>query len=118
MNPFTLAFYPPVVPPSDSLLPSHAEHRILHPDDLPTALPAATLADPATRGSAWQALDVKFRRALPDAWYHRRAAYRAVVMQAAPSLARLDGIDCAKERPRLARTVDKLARQTTAAIES
>ncbi|KPV72496.1 uncharacterized protein RHOBADRAFT_39560 [Rhodotorula graminis WP1] len=117
MNPFTLAFYPPLVPPSGSLLPSHTEHRILHPDDLPTALSASTLADPATHSSAWQALDVKFRRALPDAWYRRRAAYRAVVMQAAPTLERLDGVDCAKDRPRLARTVDKLARRTTAVVE-
>jgi len=115
MNPFTLAFYPPLVPPSDSLLPSHTEHRILHPDDLPSSLSASTLADPATHSSAWQVLDTKFRRALPDAWYHRRAAYRAVVMQAVPTLVRLDGIDCTKERPRLAKRVEKLAKRAAAA---
>ncbi|BGP50011.1 Protein nud1 [Rhodotorula kratochvilovae] len=115
MNPFTLAFYPPLVPPSDSLLPSHAEHRILHPDDLPTSLSASTLADPATHSAAWLVLDTKFRRALPDEWYHRRAAYRAVIMQAVPSLAKLDGVDCAKERPRLARRVEKLAKKAAAA---
>ena len=116
MNPFALAFYPPLVPPSDSLLPSHAEHRILHPDDLPTSLSASTLADPATHSAAWLTLDTKFRRALPDEWYHRRAAYRAVIMQAVPSLTKLDGVDCAKERPRLARRVEKLAKKAAAAV--
>ncbi|GAA6054530.1 hypothetical protein JCM3770_005831 [Rhodotorula araucariae] len=115
MNPFTLAFYPPLVPPSNSLLPSHAEHRILHPDDLPSSLSASAIADPATHSAAWLALDTKFRRSLPDEWYHRRAAYRAVVMQAVPTLARLDGVDCAKERPRLAGRVEKLARKAEAA---
>ncbi|BGP26239.1 leucine-rich repeat protein [Rhodotorula toruloides] len=109
MNPFTLAFYPPLVPPSDSLLPSHSEHRILHPDSLPSFIPPDAIADPATHSSAWQTLDTKFRRALPDEWYHRRAAYRAAILQSVPSLVRLDGIDAAKERPKLARRVEKLA---------
>lgn len=109
MNPFTLAFYPPLVPPSDSLLPSHSEHRILHPDSLPSSIPSDAIADPATHSAAWQALDTKFRRALPDEWYHRRAAYRAAILQSVPSLVRLDGLDAAKERPKLARRVEKLA---------
>ncbi|EGU12181.1 putative Leucine repeat containing protein [Rhodotorula toruloides ATCC 204091] len=109
MNPFTLAIYPPLVPPSDSLLPSHSEHRILHPDSLPSSIPSDAIADPATHSSAWQALDTKFRRALPDEWYHRRAAYRAAILQSVPSLVRLDGSDAAKERPKLARRVEKLA---------
>ncbi|BGO93388.1 hypothetical protein NBRC10512_005555 [Rhodotorula toruloides] len=111
MNPFTLAFYPPLVPPSDSLLPSHSEHRILHPDSLPSSVPSDAIADPATHSSAWQALDTKFRRALPDEWYHRRAAYRAAILQSIPSLVRLDGIDAMKERPKLARRVETLAQR-------
>ncbi|GAA5867490.1 hypothetical protein JCM8547_007523 [Rhodosporidiobolus lusitaniae] len=109
MNPFTLAFYPPMVPSSESLLPSHAEHRILHPDSLPSSTPASSIADPATSSKAWQTLDTKFRRALPDEWYHKRVAYRSVVMQSVPTLLRLDGVDCAKERPKLVKRVEKLA---------
>ncbi|GAA5886699.1 hypothetical protein JCM6882_005862 [Rhodosporidiobolus microsporus] len=114
MNPFTLAFYPPLVPSSEGLLPSHAEHRILHPDDLATP---SSISDPSTSSKSWQVLDTKFRRALPDEWYHKRAAYRAVVLQSAPALVRLDGIDCAKERPRLAKKLEKLAsKQVKAAV--
>ncbi|GAA5825295.1 hypothetical protein JCM11251_006925 [Rhodosporidiobolus azoricus] len=106
MNPFTLAFYPPVVPSSEGLLPSHTEHRIVHPDDLSSP---NSISDPSTSSKSWQVLDTKFRRALPDEWYHKRAAYRAVVLQSVPTLVRLDGIDCAKERPRLAKRLEKLA---------
>ncbi|GAA5985359.1 hypothetical protein JCM11641_006376 [Rhodosporidiobolus odoratus] len=111
MNPFTLAFYPPLVPSSDGLLPSHSEHRILHPDDLPSSASPSSLVDPSTSSKAWQALDTKFRRALPDEWYHKRAAYRAVVLQSAPALVRLDGIDCGRERPKLAKRLEKLAKK-------
>ncbi|GAA6037397.1 hypothetical protein JCM8097_008549 [Rhodosporidiobolus ruineniae] len=111
MNPFTLAFYPPLVPTSEGLLPSHAEHRILHPDNLSSSSSPESISDPSTSSKAWQALDTKFRRALPDEWYHKRAAYRAVVLQSAPALARLDGIDCARERPKLTRRLEKLAKK-------
>lgn len=111
MNPFTLAFYPPLVPSSDGLLPSHAEHRILHPDSLSSVLSPSTISDPSTSSRAWQVLDTKFRRALPDEWYHKRTAYRSVVLQSTPALVRLDGIDCAKERPKLAKRLEKLARK-------
>ncbi|GAA5943956.1 hypothetical protein JCM10213_009043 [Rhodosporidiobolus nylandii] len=118
MNPFTLAFYPPLVPSSDGLLPSHSEHRILHPDDLPSSVSPASVSDPSTSSKAWQTLDTKFRRALPDEWYHKRAAYRAVVLQSAPALVRLDGIDCAKERPKLARRLEKLAKKQATASKA
>ncbi|GAA5883281.1 hypothetical protein JCM3774_001748 [Rhodotorula dairenensis] len=111
MNPLTLAFYPPLVPTGESLLPAHAEHRILHPDALPSSTPSSALDDPVNNSSAWLKLDTKFRRSLPDEWYHRRAAYRAVVLQSAPTLGRLDGIDVAKERGRLAHKLERLVGQ-------
>lgn len=111
MNPLTLAFYPPLVPSGEALLPSHAEHRILHPDSLPSSTPPTALDDPLNNSSAWLKLDTKFRRSLPDEWYHRRAAYRAVLVQSVPALSRLDGIDVAKERGRLAQKLEKLAAQ-------
>ncbi|GAA5977618.1 hypothetical protein JCM10908_005039 [Rhodotorula pacifica] len=111
MNPLTLAFYPPLVPSGESMLPAHAEHRILHPDSLPSSIPSSALDDPVNNSSAWLKLDTKFRRSLPDEWYHRRAAYRAVVLQSVPALTRLDGIDVAKERGRLTHKLEKLAGQ-------
>lgn len=107
MNPFTLAYYPPLGPPSDSLLPSHAEHRILHPSSLSSLGPEGPSAVVAP--TPWAQLDTKFRRAMPDEWYHRRAAYRAVVLESSPSLVRLDGLDCTKERSKLKRRMEKLA---------
>lgn len=112
MNPLTLAFYPPLVPTGESLLPAHAEHRILHPDTLPSSTLPSALDDPVNNSSAWRKLDTKFRRSLPDEWYHRRAAYRAVVLQSVPTLSRLDGIDVAKERGRLAHKLERLVGQT------
>ncbi|GAA6015309.1 hypothetical protein JCM11491_001007 [Sporobolomyces phaffii] len=106
MNPITLAFYPPLGPATDSLLPSHSQHQILHPDSLPAPTTSSTSLD--TRSTDFNSLDQKFRRALPDEWYFRRSAYRAALMHALPGLVRLDGIDCARERKKLSKVVDRL----------
>lgn len=101
MNPLTLAYYPPLmIQPADSL-PPHADYQILHPDDDQGAV---------AKSSQWTAVDRKFRKALPDAWYFKRMTYRAVLLQVVPTLVSLDGIDCAKERPRLAKTLGGLAK--------
>lgn len=91
MNPFTLPFYPPLIlqHPSEILAP-HSEYQILHPHD-----------DPASHH--WPSVDSKFRKNLPDLWYFKRMTYRAVLMETSKSLISLDGIECAKERPRLAK---------------
>lgn len=96
MNPLTLPFYPPFVSAPNVILPSHSEHQILHPDD--------SASEPQ-----WSTIDSKFRKALSNEWYAKRATYRAVVLQTCPGLLSLDGLSCAKERPRLARVVVKLA---------
>lgn len=100
MNPLTLAFYPPFVtaPNFDSVPPSHSEHQILHPDD-------------GAESPQWPTIDAKFRKALSDEWYAKRTSYRAIVLQTCPLLVRLDGLGCAKERPRLARVLSKLAQR-------
>ena len=101
MNPLTLAFYPPFITPPSVLLPSHAEHQIVHPDD--EAVPLAL--EPRD----WPIVDRKFRRALPDEYYFRRASYRAILLQSVPSLVQLDGLDVERERPRLEQVLDRLA---------
>lgn len=105
MNPITLAFYPPLGPSTDSLLPSHREHQILHPESLTRNSGALSTADSRPD---FDALDSKFRKALPDEWYFKRSAYRAALMHAVPSLVKLDGIDCTKERKKLRKVVDRL----------
>lgn len=99
MNPLTLPFYPPFVaaPNVTSILPSHSEHQILHPEDGSDAEPQ------------WPAIDAKFRKALSDEWYAKRTTYRAVLLQTCPSMLNLDGLPCAKERPKMARVMKKLA---------
>lgn len=104
MNPLTLSFYPPFTSPPTTLLPSHAEHQILHPDDEKGATVEGT-----GRSSSWTAIDKRFRRALPDEYYFKRASYRAVLLQVVPTLRRLDGVDCSKERPKLSRVLQKMA---------
>ncbi|KAM0790169.1 hypothetical protein ACM66B_005488 [Microbotryomycetes sp. NB124-2] len=99
MNPLTLPFYPPFISPPSVAMPSHAEHQILHPDDEPTRL-----VEPRD----WSAIDKKFRRTLPDEYYFKRASYRAVVLHSVPSLLQLDGLCLDKERPKLARVIEKL----------
>ncbi|GAA5981011.1 hypothetical protein JCM5350_000011 [Sporobolomyces pararoseus] len=110
MNPITLAFYPPLGPSTETLLPSHREHQILHPDSLP-APPSSSAALTSTSTPAppdFVALDTKFRKALPDEWYFKRNAYRAALMHAVPTLIKLDGIDCTRERKKLRKVVEKL----------
>lgn len=101
MNPLTLAYYPPLMIQLADSLPPHADYQILHPDDDQGAV---------AKSSQWTAVDRKFRKALPDAWYFKRMTYRAVLLQVVPTLVSLDGIDCAKERPRLAKTLGGLAK--------
>jgi len=107
MNPITLAFYPPLGPSTETLLPSHREHQILHPDSLPASSSALT-SQSTTTPPDFNALDTKFRKALPDEWYFKRSAYRAALMHAVPNLIKLDGIDCTKEKKKLKKVVDKL----------
>lgn len=102
MNPLTLPFYPPFVSPRSEVLPSHCEYQILHPDD--DSPPLSSSAE----SQQWTAVDHKFRKALPDTWYFKRASYRAVLLQTVPTLVSLDGIRCERERPKLARVLDKL----------
>jgi protein NUD1 len=47
---------------------------------------------PTFHGDSWQALDVKFRRDLPDEAYVGRLAYRGLVMRACPRVRLLDGV--------------------------
>ncbi|GAA5826499.1 hypothetical protein JCM5353_003027 [Sporobolomyces roseus] len=107
MNPITLAFYPPLGPVTDSLLPSHREHRILHPDSLPSSSTTTTVATSSITPD-FTTLDSKFRKALPDEWYFKRSAYRAALMHAVPSLIKLDGIDCTRERKKVRKVIEKL----------
>lgn len=113
MNPITLAFYPPLGPVTDSLLPSHREHRILHPDSLPSSSSSSSSTTTTTFATSSTApdfttLDSKFRKALPDEWYFKRSAYRAALMHAVPSLIKLDGIDCTRERKKVRKVIEKL----------
>ncbi|KAI5475630.1 leucine-rich repeat protein [Pseudohyphozyma bogoriensis] len=98
MNPLTLAFYPPLVLQQGDDLPPHSEYRILHPAD----------DNQIARSRQWSAIDHKFRKALPDAFYLKRMSYRALVLQVVPTLVSLDGIECAKERPKLAKAMSGL----------
>lgn len=102
MNPLTLPFYAPLVFPQGSDLPSHSEYRILHPDD-----DDAGSTSSLPRSRQWSSIDLKFRKALPDTYYLRRKTYRAVVLEMCVSVVELDGIECAKERRRLGRTVGR-----------
>ncbi|KII86570.1 hypothetical protein PLICRDRAFT_43203 [Plicaturopsis crispa FD-325 SS-3] len=89
MNPCTLGWYLPLLV-----------------KDVPGALQpsegAATAASgrgerPADR--AWQELDSKFRRDLPDEAYIGRLAYRGLAMRACPRMRMLDGVEVSeKER--------------------
>ncbi|GAA5913799.1 uncharacterized protein JCM6883_003995, partial [Sporobolomyces salmoneus] len=107
MNPITLAFYPPLGPSTETLLPSHREHQILHPDSLPSSSSSLTSTSLQTP-TDFAALDTKFRKALPDEWYFKRSAYRAALMQAVPPIIKLDGIDCTRERKKLRKVVENL----------
>ncbi|GAA5960591.1 hypothetical protein JCM3765_005867 [Sporobolomyces pararoseus] len=110
MNPITLAFYPPLGPSTETLLPSHREHQILHPDSLPAPPSSASALTSASAPALpdFIALDSKFRKALPDEWYFKRSAYRAALLHAVPTLVKLDGIDCTRERKKLRKVVEKL----------
>ncbi|KAK4048161.1 Protein nud1 [Microbotryomycetes sp. JL221] len=100
MNPLTLSFYPPFISPPTVVLPCHAEHQIVHPD--------AERVVRSKEPHEWPAIDKKFRRTLPDLYFFKRASYRAVVLDAVPSLLQLDGLHLDKERPKLAKVIDKL----------
>ena len=109
MNPLTLSFYPPFTSPPTTYLPPHAEHQILHPD-AGQLLPSGDGGDDGAR--SWSAIDTRFKRALPDEYYCRRATYRAVLLQVVPTLRRLDGLECGtKERAKLSKVVDKMVRR-------
>lgn len=104
MNPLTLGFYPPTVPK-----PPHASHDDYNP--APPAEREATgeqLSQAGQEADSFGALDKRFRRALPDAWYFRRAAYRMAVLVAGPRVVRLDGVECAGERGRVKGVYEKM----------
>ena len=113
MNPLTLSFYPPYVTPSHEILPNHAQHQILHPETLSTnatKLTSYAQTDTSAKDSPdWNQIDKKFRRALPDEWYNKRASYRAIIMSVCPQLIKLDGVECERERVKLGKTMAKLA---------
>jgi hypothetical protein len=114
MNPCTLAFYPPhLVQDDGDTAPRHADYKILHPDDYALAKSAKKSPNRHHSGSSssspsciagWVEVDAKFRRALPDSWYLRRMAYRALILETCPSLRMLDGLPVGKnERSKMAR---------------
>lgn len=79
----------------------------MHPEDKATDKAAA-----AESSLSWSAIDARFRRALPDEYYCKRSSYRAVMLQVVPTLKRLDGLECGeKERIKLAKVMDKMARR-------
>lgn len=100
MNPLTLAFYPPLVmQDSDEAIPPHADYPIIHPAE----------DGPEARSRQWHAIDHRFRKSLPDAFYLKRMTYRALLLEAVPSLECLDGIPCtARERAKLASAMSKM----------
>ncbi|GAA5940524.1 uncharacterized protein JCM15063_002361 [Sporobolomyces koalae] len=106
-NPITLAFYPPMGHVNDTLMPSHHEHRILHPDSVPLE-PSTSHASCSVPAPEFCALDSKFRKALPEEWLFKRNAYRTALMHAVPTLVKLDGIDCTRERKKARKVFEKL----------
>ncbi|KZT36644.1 hypothetical protein SISSUDRAFT_1063487 [Sistotremastrum suecicum HHB10207 ss-3] len=83
MNPCTLGLYPPVLMKGLPGIPHNEEQPHL------------------TNGTSqsWEALDSRYRRDLPDEFYVRRLAYRALIMKANANVKTLDGIVIsAKER--------------------
>ncbi|KAG7088634.1 hypothetical protein E1B28_012606 [Marasmius oreades] len=84
MNPCTLGWYLPLLV-----------------KDVPGALQPSegTGGKKGNSGPAWQDLDSKFRRDLPNDSYIGRLAYRGLVMEACPKIRMLDGIEVTeKER--------------------
>lgn len=89
MNPCTLGWYLPLLV-----------------KDVPGALQPSESGGSAVAGKgekgaqqAWQELDSKFRRDLPDEFYIGRLAYRGLVMRACPRIRMLDGVEVSeKER--------------------
>ncbi|KAK7056617.1 Protein nud1 [Paramarasmius palmivorus] len=83
MNPFTLGWYLPLLV-----------------KDVPGALqPSEKSKGNTSSATAWQELDVKFRRDLPNESYVGRLAYRGLVMEACPRIRMLDGLEVTgKER--------------------
>jgi hypothetical protein len=96
MNPCTLAFYPPhLVQDDESAAPLHADYKILHPDVERDEEEGEGQGQGEGRRrwtAAWKDVDAKFRRALPDAWYMRRMAYRALILQTCAGIRMLDGL--------------------------
>ncbi|KAH6911432.1 hypothetical protein BKA70DRAFT_1099518 [Coprinopsis sp. MPI-PUGE-AT-0042] len=75
MNPCTLGWYLPLLV-----------------KDLPGALQPSEGKKGSSITSAWQDMDVKFRRDLPDDAYVGRLAYRGLIMRACPRIRLLDGV--------------------------
>lgn len=110
MNPFTLPLYPPLLLATEGA--PHTTHQILHSSSLPpTGTSSTTVSSLPSRGNgvAWPLLEAKYRKSLPDKWYYRRMSYRAALLDAAPGLEELDGIEIgARERRKLGRLGERL----------
>ncbi|KAF8489402.1 hypothetical protein JB92DRAFT_3013454 [Gautieria morchelliformis] len=93
MNPCTLGWYLPVLVQDvpGALQPSEAARSGRDVKGEPGGAAHGGPA-PRYRGDAWQELDVKFRRDLPDEAYVGRLAYRGLVMRACPKVRLLDGV--------------------------
>ncbi|KAF8827938.1 hypothetical protein HHX47_DHR4000561 [Lentinula edodes] len=95
MNPCTLGWYLPLLV-----------------KDVPGALQPSEdgrKGDKAASKSAWQDLDAKFRRGLPNDSYIGRLAYRGLVMQACQRIRMLDGIEVTeKERSKAEKLLEPM----------
>jgi len=59
---------------------------------------------------AYKALDTQHRHTLPNEWLARRTAYRALIIEAAPSLKSLDGLKVGRtQRQRARELVERFA---------
>ena len=93
MNPLTHGFYPALA--ADDL---QKHNTAPHSDYVFVATGSRASAEQVS----WTKLDAKFRQSLPDTFYVRRLAYRAVLIQSCASLRLLDGLRItAAERERI-----------------
>lgn len=59
---------------------------------------------------AYKAMDTQHRHTLPNEWLARRTAYRALIIEAAPSLKLLDGLKVGRtQRQRARELVERFA---------
>jgi hypothetical protein len=101
MNPCTLGWYLP-------LLVRDAPGA-LQPSEGKEGRAREHASDERSTGTAWQDLDAKFRKDLPDEAYVGRLVYRGLIMQACPGIKLLDGVPISnKERDKAARLLETI----------